>query len=579
MQAAKLNKATAMALRGITRGGKKFGDRVLSRTFSQKVHSTVNPLLTYSSRGFRCSVRCRLPIEAPCNARKGNEFKRFYSSIGAFGPKAASPALAEVAVSEDYGVAEADDGLEIAKLGIDQDIVNALAGKGIAKLFPIQKAVLEPAMQGRDMIGRARTGTGKTLAFGIPIMDKIIQHSRKNGRGHNPMALVLAPTRELARQVEKEFMASAPCLDTLCCYGGVPIRNQIDAIGRGLDIVVGTPGRIIDLINRGNLILSDVQFIVLDEADQMLAVGFDEDVEVIMERLPKKRQSMLFSATMPLWIHKLSKKYLTNPLLVDLVGDSNQKLAEGITLYSIGASAYGKRSILSPLITEHAKGGKCIVFTQTKRDADYLSMSLSQALGCKALHGDISQGQRERTLAGFRQGQFNVLIATDVAARGLDVPNVDLIIHYELPTSSEIFVHRSGRTGRAGKKGTAILIYTDQQSRAVRTIEQDVGCKFKELPKMKEEIDNNFAGRGGMTRFGSSGGSHFGSSGGSRYGSSGGGYGNSGGGYGNSGGGYGNSGGGYGNSGGGYGSSRGGYGSSRGGSFSDYGGRSSSQTG
>ncbi|KAH9303809.1 hypothetical protein KI387_008213, partial [Taxus chinensis] len=545
MQAGKLNKAVA-ALRAITQRRKGLADGVSSPIFLENLRTPLSPLSAYSSRGFGNLVQHSPQIEGLCNAKKDYEFTRFYSSVGAFGPKAASPALAEFAVAEDYGVAEADDGLEIAKLGIDPEIINALAKKGIVKLFPIQKAVLEPAMQGRDMIGRARTGTGKTLAFGIPIMDKIIQNGRKNGRGFNPLALVLAPTRELARQVEKEFMASAPCLDTLCCYGGVPIRNQIEAIRRGIDVIVGTPGRIIDLINRGELILSDVQFIVLDEADQMLAVGFDEDVEVIMERLPKKRQSMLFSATLPQWIHKLSRKYLTDPLLVDL---------------------------------EHAKGGKCIVFTQTKRDADYLSTSLSQALGCKALHGDISQGQRERTLAGFRQGQFNVLIATDVAARGLDVPNVDLIIHYELPTSSEIFVHRSGRTGRAGKKGTAILIYTDHQSRAVRTIEQDVGCKFKELPKMKEEIDNNFAGRGGMTRFGSSGGSHFGSSGGSRYGSSGGGYGNSGGGYGNSGGGYGNSGGGYGNSGGGYGSSRGGYGSSRGGSFSDYGGRSSSQTG
>ncbi|KAJ4977012.1 hypothetical protein NE237_002118 [Protea cynaroides] len=419
---------------------------------------------------------------------------------------------------------ENDEGLEIAKLGIAPEIVSSLAARGITKLFPIQKAVLEPAMQGRDMIGRARTGTGKTLAFGIPIMDRIIQYNAKHGRGRNPLALVLAPTRELARQVEKEFHESAPNLDTLCVYGGVPISHQMNTLDHGVDIIVGTPGRIIDLLKRGALVLSEVQFVVLDEADQMLAVGFDEDVEVILEKLPKKRQGMMFSATMPTWIRKLTQKYLNNPLTVDLVGDSDQKLAEGITLYSIASDMYGKASIIGPLITEHAKGGKCIVFTQTKRDADRLAYSMGRSYKCEALHGDISQSQRERTLAGFRDGRFNILVATDVAARGLDVPNVDLVIHYELPSTSEIFVHRSGRTGRAGKKGNAILIHTDQQLRAVRMIERDVGGKFTELPKiavsagdrdMFSEMGGG-GGGGGGGRFGS-----YGSSGGGRFSDSG----------------------------------------------------------
>lgn len=383
-----------------------------------------------------------------------------------------------------------DEGLEISKLGIAPEIVTELAKRGIMKLFPIQRAVLEPAMQGRDMIGRAKTGTGKTLAFGIPIMDKIVQYNAKHGRGRNPLALVLAPTRELARQVEKEFKESSP-LDTLCVYGGVPIQQQMKILNWGVDVVVGTPGRIIDLLNRGSLNLSEVQFIVLDEADQMLAVGFDEDVEKILEKLPPKRQSMMFSATMPSWIRKLTQKYLKDPAVIDLVGENDQKLAEGITLYSIATDSYGKASILGPLIKEHAKGGKCIVFTQTKRDADRLSMGMSRKYGCEALHGDISQNQRERTLAGFREGRFNILIATDVAARGLDIPNVDLVIHYELPNNSELFVHRSGRTGRAGKKGSAILIYTTDQQRAVRGIERDVGCKFAELPRITVEADGD----------------------------------------------------------------------------------------
>ncbi|XP_023751291.2 DEAD-box ATP-dependent RNA helicase 9, mitochondrial [Lactuca sativa] len=401
------------------------------------------------------------------------------------------------------------DGLEISKLGINQEIVSALAKKGITKLFPIQRAVLEPAMQGRDMIGRARTGTGKTLAFGIPIMDKIIKHNDKYGRGRNPLAIVLAPTRELARQVEKEFYESAPNLDTLCVYGGSPIQRQMSTLDRGVDVIVGTPGRVIDLIKRGALNLSEVKFAVLDEADQMLNVGFADDVETILDYLPKERQTMMFSATMPSWIIKLTHKYLKTPLTIDLVGDSDQKLADGITLYSISSEMRERPSLIGPLITEHANGGKCIVFTQTKRDADRLSYALQKSFKCEALHGDISQNQRERTLSGFRDGRFNVLVATDVAARGLDVPNVDLIIHYELPNSSEIFVHRSGRTGRAGKKGSAILMYSSQQWRDVKGYEREVGCKFSELPPIAVDPASRIEMGGG---FGSSGG-RFGDSG------------------------------------------------------------------
>ncbi|KAF8413466.1 hypothetical protein HHK36_001453 [Tetracentron sinense] len=420
----------------------------------------------------------------------------FHFSTGPLEFRASSVSRAEYAVDDFLDEEKSsgkkvggvsDEGLEISKLGISQEIVSTLAKKGITKLFPIQRAVLEPAMQGRDMIGRARTGTGKTLAFGIPIMDKIIRFNAKHGRGRNPLALVLAPTRELARQVEKEFHETGPNLDTICVYGGVPISRQMNTLDYGVDVVVGTPGRIIDLLKRGSLNLSEVQFVVLDEADQMLAVGFDEDVEIILDKLPQKRQSMMFSATMPSWIRKLSQKYLNDPLTIDLVGDSDQKLPEGISLYSVASDMYGKASIIGPLITEHAKGGKCIVFTQTKRDADRLAYAMGRSFKCEPLHGDISQNQRERTLSGFRDGHFNILVATDVAARGLDIPNVDLIIHYELPSTSEIFVHRSGRTGRAGKKGSAILIYTEQQARAVRVIERDVGCKFIELPKIATE--------------------------------------------------------------------------------------------
>lgn len=441
------------------------------------------------------------------------QVRSFHAKSEPLNYRASSALQAEYAVDvdsyEDSSKASSnDEGLEIAKLGISPEIISALAKRGITRLFPIQRAVLEPAMQGRDMVGRARTGTGKTLAFGIPILDKIIQFNAKHGRGRNPLALVLAPTRELARQVEKEFQESAPSLDSICVYGGTPISRQMRQLDYGVDITVGTPGRIIDLLNRGALNLSEVQFLVLDEADQMLQVGFQEDVEKILERMPQKRQTMMFSATMPQWIRQLVRNYLNSPVNIDLVGDSDQKLADGISLYSVASDMHGKASIIGPLITEHAKGGKCIVFTQTKRDADRLAYAMARSYRCEALHGDISQSQRERTLSGFREGHFNILVATDVAARGLDIPNVDLVIHYELPNNSEIFVHRSGRTGRAGKKGTAILIYTRDETRAVRVIERDVGCRFTELPKV--------AGDPNVDMFGDSAGGRFSSFGGMR---------------------------------------------------------------
>ncbi|KAF5756677.1 putative RNA helicase [Helianthus annuus] len=429
-------------------------------------------------------------------------------STQAAGYAAAVPQYDDEEEEEDR--VSSSDGLEVAKLGISKEIVAALAKKGITKLFPIQRAVLEPAMQGRDMIGRARTGTGKTLAFGIPILNKIVQYNEKHGRGRNPLAIVMAPTRELAKQVEKEFYESAPNLATLCVYGGSPIQRQMSTLDRGVDVIVGTPGRVIDLLKRGALNLSEVQFAVLDEADQMLNVGFAEAVETILEYLPKQRQTMMFSATMPSWIVKLTQKYLKTPLTIDLVGDSDQKLADGITLYSITSEMRDRPSVIGPLITEHANGGKSIIFTQTKRDADRLANALQKSFRCEALHGDISQNLRERTLAGFRDGRVDVLVATDVAARGLDVPNVDLVIHYELPNNSEIFVHRTGRTGRAGKKGRAIVMHSSQQWRDVKGYEREVGCKFTELPQIAVDAASRvdlgggfgFGGRQGDSRFG-----------------------------------------------------------------------------
>ncbi|KAJ4721835.1 DEAD-box ATP-dependent RNA helicase [Melia azedarach] len=434
------------------------------------------PLVLKKSGGFKQSVTfVPSAIATPNSVLSEEAFK----GLGDFSKNSAS--LDE---EEDYeSQTDSDeDELAISKLGLSDRLVQSLEKRGITRLFPIQRAVLEPALQGRDLIARAKTGTGKTLAFGIPILKRLTEDAEQTTslrRGRLPKVLVLAPTRELARQVEKEMKESAPYLNTVCVYGGVSYNTQQNALSRGVDVVVGTPGRIIDLIKNNSLRLGEIEYLVLDEADQMLAVGFEEDVEVILENLPPKRQSMLFSATMPAWVKKLSRKYLDNPLNIDLVGDQDEKLAEGIKLYAISTTASSKRTILSDLITVYAKGGKTIVFTQTKRDADEVSLALTNSIASEALHGDISQHQRERTLNGFRQGKFTVLVATDVASRGLDIPNVDLVIHYELPNDPETFVHRSGRTGRAGKEGTAILMFTGSQRRTVRSLERDVGCKFE----------------------------------------------------------------------------------------------------
>lgn len=448
---------------------------------------------------FHVHVRLRRPFLASAVVTPNSSVlsEEAFKGIGGFGKDSLNVSESEYDSEDEVEDNESnEDELAVSKLGLPHRLVEALEKRGITQLFPIQRAVLVPALEGRDIIARAKTGTGKTLAFGIPVLKKLSTDEEMRNtqrRGRLPKILVLAPTRELANQVEKEMKESAPYLNTVCIYGGVSYATQQNALSRGVDVVVGTPGRLIDLINNNTLKLGEVEYLVLDEADQMLAVGFEEDVEVILEKLPPQRQSMLFSATMPGWVKKLSRKYLNNPLTIDLVGDQDEKLAEGIKLYALSATSTSKRSILGDLVTVYAKGGKTIVFTQTKRDADEVSMALSNSISSEALHGDISQHQRERTLNGFRQGKFTVLVATDVASRGLDIPNVDLVIHYELPNDPETFVHRSGRTGRAGKEGIAILMYTGSQRRTVRSLERDVGCKFEFVspPSVKEVLESS----------------------------------------------------------------------------------------
>jgi len=396
-----------------------------------------------------------------------------------------------------------DDPTSINNFNLHPITVAALKKKGIETLFPIQVAALGPAQSGRDVVARAKTGTGKTLAFSLPIVEKFLREDeeernnrdddggarRRGARDKRPRCIVLAPTRELAQQVEREIYSLAPSFETLTVYGGAPIGPQESKLRRGVDFVVGTPGRVMDLLNRRTLDLSRVQHVVLDEADQMLAVGFEEDVETILEDVPKNRQTFLFSATMPHWVKKLQQKFLVDQVSIDLVGEDTGKINKDIDLMSCAVAFPSKCAVLMDLVTVHAKGNKTIVFTQTKRDADEVTASLGKRCSTEVLHGDIAQSQRERTLQRFRQDKFSVLVATDVAARGLDVDNVDLVVHYELPNETESFVHRCGRTGRAGKKGTAIALHTDREFYRLRDIKRFTGADIREInPPSSSEV-------------------------------------------------------------------------------------------
>ncbi|KAI7840607.1 hypothetical protein COHA_005757 [Chlorella ohadii] len=377
-----------------------------------------------------------------------------------------------------------DDEEEVAAI-VDPSLLIANCG-----LSDSTKTVFEPAMAGHDLIARAKTGSGKTLAFAIPVIEKILAGPKASGK---PQCLVLAPTRELAKQVEREIASTAPTLRVGCYYGGNPIGPQLKELRRGVEIVVGTPGRIIDLIDQDALDLSAVRFVVLDEADQMLNVGFEKDVETILENVPQERQTMLFSATVPKWVKKLVKQYLNTPVDIDLVGEGQSgKMADSITALAVQVPADARRSVLVDLLTVYGEGGKAIVFTQTKREADEVAASVGGHLPCGALHGDMSQREREKVLASFRDKKLTVLVATDVAARGLDIPDVDLVVHYELPQDPESFLHRSGRTGRAGKSGTAIAMFQPKEigyfKRILRETETE-GVKLINAPSPTEVIE------------------------------------------------------------------------------------------
>ncbi|HET7529652.1 MAG TPA: DEAD/DEAH box helicase [Mycobacteriales bacterium] len=340
-----------------------------------------------------------------------------------------------------------------ADLGVADDIVEALAAHQIIHPFPIQALAIPLAIKDHDLIGQARTGTGKTMGFTVPILQKI--DSPGDGK---PQALVVVPTRELASQVTRDIDMAGANRGTrvLTVYGGRAYEPQLEALKKGVDVVVGTPGRLLDLAGQRALDLSQVKVLVLDEADEMLDLGFLPDVERIVALVPQKRQTMLFSATMPGPVIALSRRYLSHPTHVRAESPDESATVPTTSQFVFRTHHLDKPEVLARVLQADGRG-LCMVFTRTKRSADRIADDLtSRGFAAAAVHGDLGQGARERALRAFRNGKVDVLVASDVAARGIDIAGVTHVVNYECPDDEKTYLHRIGRTGRAGETGTAI---------------------------------------------------------------------------------------------------------------------------
>ncbi|KAM6306424.1 nucleolar RNA helicase 2-like [Aegotheles albertisi] len=375
-----------------------------------------------------------------------------------------------------------------SNFALSQNTINLLKARGVKYLFPVQVKTFQPIYDGKDLIAQARTGTGKTFSFAVPLIEKLQSVSQDGRRGRAPKVLVLVPTRELATQVAKDFKNLTKKLSVACFYGGTPYKEQIDLLKSGIDILVGTPGRIKDHIQNSKLELSSVKHVVLDEVDHMLDMGFAEQVEEILGFAYKKGsennpQTLLFSATCPRWVYDVAKKYMKDEYeQIDLIGKKTQRTATTVEHLAIQCRSSQRAGVLGDIIQVYSGShGRTIVFCETKKEANELAMNASLKQDAQSLHGDIPQTQREITLKGFRNGVFEVLIATNVAARGLDIPEVDLVIQCSPPKDVDSYIHRSGRTGRAGRTGICICLFQRREEDLLKQVEHKAGITFKRV--------------------------------------------------------------------------------------------------
>ena len=366
------------------------------------------------------------------------------------------------------------------------EISDALEQVGIVTPFPIQQMTLPIALMGTDLIGQARTGTGKTLAFGIPVLQRIVAPHDSDfeelASPGKPQALVITPTRELALQVSGDIAAAGLLRKTrtLTIYGGVSYEEQLATLRSGVDVVVGTPGRLLDLANRGSLDLAHVKVLVLDEADEMLDLGFLPDVEKILAKTPELRQTMLFSATMPSAVVGLARKHMRHPVNIRAEHPNDKQTVPTTAQFVYQAHDLDKPEIVARILQAENRG-LTIVFTRTKREAQRVADDLAErGFPTSPLHGDMQQVARERALRRFREGKIDVLVATDVAARGIDVEGVTHVINYNCPEDDKTYVHRTGRTGRAGASGIAVTFVDWADLNRWKLINSSLGLPYPE---------------------------------------------------------------------------------------------------
>ena len=363
-------------------------------------------------------------------------------------------------------------GPTFAELGVAEEITRALAEAGIERAFPIQELTLPLALRGEDLIGQARTGTGKTLAFGIPLLQRI----DLPGNG-TPQALIVVPTRELCLQVTRDLANAGKHLDVrvTAVYGGRPYQEQIKALRSGVDLVVGTPGRLLDLAEHGQLKIGEVSALVLDEADEMLDLGFLPDVERILQMLPEQRQTMLFSATMPGPVLTLARTFMTQPTHIRAEQGEEGPVHKRTRQLIYRAHSLDKPELIARVLQATGRG-LTMIFTRTKRSAQKLADDLAErGFAASAVHGDLGQSARERALRAFRSGKIDVLVATDVAARGIDVAGVTHVINLQCPEDENTYIHRIGRTGRAGRTGVAITLVDWEDEQRWKLIDKALG--------------------------------------------------------------------------------------------------------
>lgn len=363
------------------------------------------------------------------------------------------------------------------ELNISEPILKALANKKYENPTPIQEKAIPVALDGHDLLGIAQTGTGKTAAFAIPIIQQI-NESLKNGRGNGIKALILTPTRELAIQIGESFgeYGKYTGLRHAVIFGGVNQWPQVEKLQRGVDILIATPGRLLDLIHQNYISLGHIQHFVLDEADRMLDMGFIHDVNRLLPMLPEQKQTLFFSATMPAAIDNLSKSILRNPVRVKISPVASAE--DRIEQYLYYVERQEKTQLLISLLSED-QDKSALVFSRTKHGADKIARILNRnGIECDAIHGNKSQGARQRALENFKSRKTRVIVATDIAARGIDIVNLETVINFDLPDVAETYVHRIGRTGRAGMRGTAFSFCSQDEQLMVRDIQRLTGKKL-----------------------------------------------------------------------------------------------------